>query len=526
MPRIEVLVIGGGATGVGVARDLALRGVRTMLLERSDFCSGSSGANHGMLHSGARYALSDAQSARDCASENEILRKVAGFCIQDCGGVFVRTALTPEGHKESFLKALKDLGIANQPLSGSELRVREPRLAPEIDEGIAVRDASIDPFALVLANVRSARQAGAEIRNYAEVRSFKLGRGGVEEVLARDATKGETIRIKPELVVNASGASAGHISSMVGLSLPLLVDKGSMLVFDGRLVNGLVNHLRPAADGDVLVPSHSATIAGTTSTQHMRPGKATATKEESKRLLHEAALLVPAVKEARMVRAFAGLRHLRSDSGLGRGASRSHQVIDHRDQGIDNMVSLTGGKLTTYRLMAERCADLVCQKLGVRSRGITAREPLGPSPDLGQFPRLSSWSRLRMSSRYGPLATEVAKHCLRSERGLEVACSCEYVLRGELDFFAKDEDVRGLDDLMRRTRAGMGYCQGGLCVMKLASVLHERKKCDAREVIGTFLEERAKGIEMVLEGPQLRQEVLKMYLLAGTYGLRKQGGEG
>jgi glycerol-3-phosphate dehydrogenase len=131
-----------------------------------------------------------------------------------------------------------------------------------------------------------------------------------------------------------------------------------------------------------------------------------------------------------------------------------------------------------------------------------------------------------MSSRYGPLATEVAKHCLRSERGLEVACSCEYVLRGELDFFAKDEDVRGLDDLMRRTRAGMGYCQGGLCVMKLASVLHERKKCDAREVIGTFLEERAKGIEMVLEGPQLRQEVLKMYLLAGTYGLRKQGGEG
>ena len=86
LARVQVLVIGGGAVGAGILRDLALRGIDALLLEQGDFCFGASGGNQGMLHSGARYAVKDPASAKECAKESQVLRSIAGHCIDDCGG--------------------------------------------------------------------------------------------------------------------------------------------------------------------------------------------------------------------------------------------------------------------------------------------------------------------------------------------------------------------------------------------------------------------------------------------------------
>src|SRR5512136_2215181 len=103
--KTEVLIIGGGATGVGISRDLAFRGIPSVLIEKGDFASGASGRNHGLLHSGGRYAVSDSEAARECIAENKILKKIAPHCIEETGGLFI--SLPDEGldYRERFLRA-------------------------------------------------------------------------------------------------------------------------------------------------------------------------------------------------------------------------------------------------------------------------------------------------------------------------------------------------------------------------------------------------------------------------------------
>jgi len=518
LARVEALVIGGGAAGAGIARDLALRGTEVLLLERGDFCSGASGGNHGMLHSGARYAVKDPGSAADCASESRVLRRIAPYCIDDCGGLFVSLPEDDPSYPENFVKACKATGVVFSPLTVQEAHGIEPGLAQDVRAAFQVNDGSLDPFALVLGNIESAREAGAKALNYRIVQSFKVGRGAIEEVAYRDAMSGELERVKPEVVVNATGAWAGELAALAKLKLEVRVDKGSMVVLDGRHTRGLVNRLRPPANGDIIVPNHSATIIGTTSMGMGRPGPAQATKEEVRELSLEAFKMCPSLAKGRAVRAYAGIRAL-SPSATGRDASRGFQIAEHSRQGVDNLVSVVGGKLTTYRLMAEKAADSACRVLGSTGPGRTAQTPL--CDDAGEERiegALRMYSR-RIWRKYGPGRERVMAACAQRSRGTEVACSCEQVLLGELEHFAAHPDVRTLSDLTRRTRAGMGYCQSGMCALQVLSPLASRTEQDAKRMLEDFLSERWKGLCPVLEGDQLRQEVLKRYLLTGTYQL-------
>lgn len=518
MARVEALVIGGGATGAGIARDLALRGIEVLLLERGDFCNGASGGNHGMLHSGARYAVKDPGSAADCASESRVLRHIASYCIEDCGGIFVSFPEDEPIYVEKFEKACKATGVVFSPLTAQEARGMEPELGHDVQSAFQVNDGSLDAFALVLGNIESARDAGAKALNYQLLQSFKVGRGSIDEVIYRDAMSGEVGKVKPEVVINASGAWAGEVAAMAKLKLDVQVDKGSMVIFDGRRTRGLINRLRPPANGDIIVPNHSATIVGTTSVGLKRPGPTHVTKEEVRELASQAARMCPSLTKGRMVRAYAGIRAL-SPSASGREASRGFQVIDHSGQGMDNMVSVVGGKLTTYRLMAEKASDLACKALGSTRSGRTAHTKL--CEDIAEKKlegALQMYSR-RIWHKYGPGRKKVMAACESRPRGTEVVCSCEEVLLGELEHFAAHPDVRTLNDLTRRTRAGMGYCQSGMCALQVLSSLASKTEEEPKRMLEDFLSERWKGLCPVLEGDQLRQEVLKRYLLTGTYQL-------
>lgn len=107
----EVLIIGGGVTGTGVMRDLALRGIHCLLIDRRDLNAGASGGNHGLLHSGGRYAASDAETAAECRQEGDILRRVAPDCIDDCGGLFVAVEGDDPGFAERFPGNCEAAGI-------------------------------------------------------------------------------------------------------------------------------------------------------------------------------------------------------------------------------------------------------------------------------------------------------------------------------------------------------------------------------------------------------------------------------
>ena len=386
---------------------------------------------------------------------------------------------------------------------------REPGLSNRIQYAVAVNDASVDAFSLTLSNIESARVAGASALNYQRVVRMKQGRGMVEEVHYQDTISGESRRIKPEIVVNAAGAWSARVAAMVQMPLPLTLDKGSMVVVDGRQTRGLLNRLRMPSDGDIIVPSHSVTILGTTSGARHSLEKVRASVSEIELLRKECSLMLPGLEGCRMVRSCARLVAAVGRKGTrGRDASRSFSVIDHSPTRIgqpwstwwvqvDHLSAHGGG---------ENCR-LVVDLLGERAPCRTARnrsERNGTDPS---WAIAQAGDGAHAKGECGPLTARVANNC-RGHRGAEMACDCEEVLRGEISYFAGHPDVRTLSDIMRRTRAGMGYCQSSLCAFKILSAAKkERSEESARKMLEDFLAERRSGIEPVLEGEQLRQEI-------------------
>jgi glycerol-3-phosphate dehydrogenase len=502
--RKDVLIIGGGATGAGIVRDLALRGVECALLEMGDYCHGASGGNHGLLHSGGRYAVTDPPSATECAKENAILRRTAPFCIEGTDGLFVSLPGDDPSFADPFLKGCKGSGVPAEELTAKEALSAEPGLSAEALRCIAVQDGSIDPFALVQANVDSAREAGAMVRNHCRVTDMVLEGGMVVRVKAFDRRSGEILTIVPEIVINAAGAWAPQVAAMAGCEVAMGLDQGSMLVVDGRLCGHVVNRLRPPSDGDITVPNHTATVLGTTSRPAASPEDVAPSWDDMELLLRETSAMLPALRHCRVVRAYGGVRPLPGRGG--RGASRTYSLIT--DERASNLLSVVGGKLTTYRLMAEKVSDWVCQALGARAGCRTRAEPLGPPADEAG----GSVALARLRRKYGFKAGAVS---LADQRML---CSCEQVLRAEAQMVLAGPDALTLSDVMRRTRAGMGYCQGLDCALSLQELMMEAGGTEPLASLTEFLEERERG-QALASGDQLRQEVLRRHVLRGVYGL-------
>ena len=154
----EVIIIGGGATGAGIARDCARRGLGTLLIERHDIATGATGRNHGLLHSGARYAVTDNESARECISENRILRRIARHCIEPTNGLFITLPEDDLAWQQTFIDACQQAGIEATPLSPQEALRREPAVNPTLLGAVQVPDGTIDPFRLTAANMLDARE--------------------------------------------------------------------------------------------------------------------------------------------------------------------------------------------------------------------------------------------------------------------------------------------------------------------------------------------------------------------------------
>ena len=500
----EVLVIGGGATGAGVARDLSLRGVECTLLEMGDYCHGASGGNHGLLHSGGRYAVKDRSSASECASENQVLRRIAPFCIEDTGGLFVSTVVDDPAFGDMFKTSCRDAGVPATELSVREALTSEPGLDPGIVRCFEVQDGSIDPFSLVQANVDQARKDGATVLNHCQVTGIKVKDGSVSTVSYSDRRDGQVHEVSPEVVVNAAGSWAPTVAAMAGTELNMALDQGSMLVFDGRRCGRVINRLRPPSNGDIAVPNHTSTIIGTTSRPAATYDEAKVTAQDIELLVREAKTLIPTLEGARTLRAYCGVRPLLGGSG-GREASRSFAII--RPENIDNMLSVAGGKLTTYRLMAEKVSDQVCRLLGKGGSCRTHIEELGP----GGAQRYGSIAAARLARKYGWGTASIST-------ASPVVCSCEQVLRSEIEHVLQGPDVLTMADVMRRTRAGMGYCQGLDCSLAVLDIMIQERRTRAMPALSEFTDEREKG-NVPASGDQRRQALLREHLLRGVYGI-------
>src|SRR5919205_3624457 len=350
--RTEVLVIGGGATGAGVAWDCALRGYDTILAERRDLGEGTSGRFHGLLHSGGRYAVKDPDAAVECVEENAILRRIAADCIEDTGGLFVTTPDDDPAYGDEFLAGCARTGVPAEEIDVADALRREPRLNPGIRRAFTVPDAGIDAWKTVWAFVNAARDRGARLLTYHRV--VDVLREGDRVVGARlhDERSGEDVDVRARFVLNASGAWAGQIAAMAGIEgVEIIPGKGIMIAMNHRLVNTVINRCTMPADGDILVPIRTVSVIGTTDVRVKDPDEPEITQAEIAQMLDDGERLVPGFREARALRVWAGVRPLFQDAkadGSTRDVTRAHAMLEHGERdGVKRFVSITGGKLTT-----------------------------------------------------------------------------------------------------------------------------------------------------------------------------------
>ena len=530
MEEFDVIIVGGGITGAGTARDCALRGLRVLLIERHDIATGATGRNHGLLHSGARYAVTDRESASECIKENMILKKIARHCVDETSGLFITLPEDDLGYQATFVKACNAAGIKAEVMDPKEAIRLEPSVNPSIIGAVRVPDGSVDPFRLCAANMVDAKLHGAKVLVYSEVVSFIKEGDTVKGVKVLDHKTGLVTDYYAPVTVNAGGIWGHNIALMAGANVGMFPAKGALLIFAHRVNGVVINRCRKPANADILVPGDTVCIIGTTSTKvpYEECDHIAVTPDEVDLLLTEGAKLAPCLAETRILRAYAGVRPLVSadNDPSGRNISRGIVCLDHETRdGIKGFVTITGGKLMTYRLMAEIATDAVCRKLGLEAACTTASTPL-PGSEPGGLEKIARkiWEMPTTAQKasVGRFGSRAAELDFDDDKG-SLVCECEQVSMGEVDAAIANLEVNNLVDLRRRTRFGMGTCQGELCACRAAGRLARAQDCvsKARGDLKSFIGERWKGMYPVAWGETLRESSYTQWVYNEVLGLNE-----
>jgi glycerol-3-phosphate dehydrogenase len=495
--QTEVLVIGGGATGTGVVRDLAMRGFKAVLVEKSDLATGTTGRYHGLLHSGGRYVVKDPQAARECIEENRILRQIMPQCIEDTGGFFVVTPWDDPGYAPRFVEGCHTAGIPVEEVLIPQALREEPLLNPKITHCYRVPDGAADSWLAADLNALSAKEYGSTILNYHKVNHLLRSGDKVVGALCQNLVDGEQVTIHANIVVNASGAWVGQITRTVDVPVSIVPGKGIMIAASRRILNTVVNRCKMPADGDILVPIHTVTVIGTTDIKVDDPDTYAIEPWEVQLMLAEGDKLVPGFRDMRMLRVWAGVRPLYQETRADetRDITRAYVLLDHEKRdGVSGLVTITSGKWTTYRKMAEVTVDLVCEKLGVQRPCRTHLEALPGNGSHGYHRMGGRLAQVERNHDYGKLV-----------------CECELATYDDVVTAIVQGEAKTIDDVRRDVRLGMGPCQGGFCTYRIAGLLHNLRNTSVQDTniaLRDFLQERWKGLLPILWGQQLRQERL------------------
>ena len=529
MKRTEAVVIGAGSTGAAVVRDLAMRGIEAILLERGDLCSGTTGKCHGMLHSGARYAVKDKEGAAECIHETKVLYEIAPHVLERTGGLFVgfeEDERADPDYKDKKIHGCKECGIPVEEISVKEALDIEPNLSPEVTSALWVPDdGALHPFYYVISMCLDAKRYGAGIRPYSEVIDILREGNTVTGVRVKDRIKDRIYEIGTDMVINAGGPWASKIARMAGVDIPMTPTPGVMVVINRRVVNHVINHLRKTADGDIILPHHTTSIIGTTSWPVEDPDILPTPKDHVELMIEEGKRKIPVVEKCRLLRAYSAARPLIGAKGMpGRDISRTFEAFDHEKiENLEGFLTITGGKMCTARAMAETVVNLTCDRLGIRVKCTTHKEPIIGSEEEVDVTKLAEEYNLvkmyaqRVVDKLGTLAREALDPLRRCW-----ICTDEFVTRAEIEYAVRNLWAHYMYDIRRRTRQGMGTCRGGTCSHIVAGIQVEEfdwDPVDAHADLMSILKLRWAGDKFLLWGDQLRQYKLNeaIYSCLGNY---------
>ena len=533
----QVAVIGGGVNGTGIARDMALRGVKTILLEKNALSSGTTGACSGMIHGGPRYLHSNVHTTKISCIDSGYIQKIAPHLLFRIpfmipipkSSFFPRVFLElMETYFEAYDRFIPlKRGKPHTRLSREEALALEPGIIPDIVGAVTMDEWGIDVFRLCALNALSAAEAGAQIRTHTEVTDFLKEGNRIRGLVVKNTLTGNEEKIFTDIVMNAAGPWLPRVAQMAGAEVRIRPGKGIHLIFDRRLSNLAIFTF--AIDGRqiFLMPHDNGTILGTTDDDYYgNLDCLEANQDEIEYLLEGIERVFPSIRKARITRVMTGIRITLYEWGKNEDTlSREHKIIDHGAQhNLQGLVTIIGGKLASYRLMAEETADLICNSLGISVPCRTHTDPLPGgdrlinSVELSERYHIPPYLSDRLIRRYGSRVDEVLEGTDKDPRLLSVVCRCEPIIEAEIRYAVRREWACTLADVRRRTRLGTGPCQGCRCTQKAALILAEELKLEARQVrkhINEFLGERWRGKAPILSGDHLAQEELTQSLYRG-----------
>ncbi len=528
----DVIILGGGVNGLGTARDCAQRGLSVLLLEKGDLASGASGASSGMIHGGPRYMLADPAVTRLAATDSGFIQRIAPHLLFRIPFLlpFTSRGAAPSPWEravhyatEAFFGAYDKYqplkrGKPSTRLTAEELYQVEPGLRPGLHGAVTFDEWGIDGHRLCVLNALAARAHGAEVRSWTEAREVLTEGGRVAGVRWLDAITGETGVARAPVVLNATGAWSPGLAARSGVTVRMRPGKGVHLTLDRRISDYAV--ICEAVDGRQMFayPHEDETWIGTTDDDfHGDPDDLEATHDEVAYLLDGAASLLPAVREARVTRAWWGLRTTLYGWGVTEDAlSREHELLDHAAEGAAGLLSFVGGKLASYRAQAQEATDRIFGLLGRAPVACHTHEvalPGGEAPAdvaaLSARYQVAAPVVARVAYRHGARAEEVLRLCAEDPRLRLVVCRDAGLLAAEVIFCVRHELVRRLRDLRSRCKLATCGC-GGLDCARVAAQLTGRElgwsPAQVRAELADLLEVGWRERRAVLDGAQLQQE--------------------
>lgn len=484
--QYQAIIVGGGINGVGIFRDLTLRGIECLLVEKGDFSGGTSAYSSGMIHGGPRYMLGgDIGVTRLSCLDSGTIQKLAPHLLFRIPFIYtvynkkniLESRFLLEG-VETFFEAydhfisLKN-GRQHTRLSPKDIQELEPGVSQKnLLGGVSFDEWGVDVPRLCIENVVDGIENGSQAINHTEVIEVLREDQKIVGVIFRDCLSGEVRRANCDMLVNATGPWSPQFGKLAGVGIKLRGGKGIHLSVDRRLSN--VALVAQCIDGReiFILPYENETVIGTTDDDYFDDlDQQTVTRDEIAYLLDGVAQIFPAVKDARLIRSWSGVRPTLYKRDCYEDAlSREHDTLDHEKRdGVKGLVSVVGGKLASYRIMAKEVADLVAKKLGNHQPSVSHLHSLpgGDSlPDiceLAQKYALDRFAVARLVYRHGSRAIRILE-MTKSDPGLKaLVCSCEPVTKAEIVYVVQNELAKTLSDIRRRTRLGMGSCQGMRC---------------------------------------------------------------
>lgn len=542
--EVDVVVIGGGVNGVGVARDASMRGLKVALFERNDLAFGASGNSSGMIHGGPRYLTYDPEVTETSCRDSGHIQAIAPHLLFRIPFLYPVTR-SPKAKvmltlMDAFFQAYDEYqplkrGKPHARLSADEMRQLEPGLYGDIIGGVSFDEWGIDGARLSVANAVDAGERGTRLFIGVTVEQIER-REDTGEVLAvryRDRRNGRTGRITTSAVVNATGAWAPITASLSGIEANrarVRPGKGIHVAYDRRLTNYAIAATTIDGRQIFLEPWQNLSVIGTTDDDYYGDlDNVVATSEEVRYLVQGIARVFPQIHDARIIATWAGVRPTLYQYGpLEDALSRDHQVIDHAEHGAPGIYSMVGGKLASYRLFAEEMTDLLMRRFKSSATCATHKSFLpGGDETLDPFEvakelEIDDVAARRLVYRHGGRVERIAERIRQRPREASVVCVCEPVLEAEVRHAVASEFARSVDDVSRRTRLGLGACGGMRCAARCGQIIAEERDLPpevGRDQALRFLLRSGRRRAAALGPVQARQEALSIAAVRAELGM-------